>query len=163
MIDVGEMTTWLHGALTAAFAADTAVPGVLVGDGVAPEAGGWSKGQPNDTAGVFVPYLVLGYGAPVVSQSANTPLCDTTATLLAISYVLTSFTHDRASADQLAARSRAHVKALTTLGVGAGDLSLRGAALFVDSVRGAVRTDQTFPAMWSATSNLRLNVARTRS
>lgn len=58
-----SLITWLGSAL---------VNGALVGDGVAPDAGGWNtQGEPN--VGAFVPYTVVktGAGNPAEREGVN--------------------------------------------------------------------------------------------
>lgn len=61
IIDVGKATD-----LVVACFQDPLLP---VGDGVAPENGGWSAGQPNAPASVFVPYVVVGLGGGMAGAS----------------------------------------------------------------------------------------------
>ena len=159
MIDIGEVTSWLVDGLRVAFDADTVVVGAAVGDGIAPAVAGWTRVTPNDPVGVFVPYLVVTAGGAVTSLPGGTSLCDTVTVLMGAPYRVTAYDNDRVSADRLAARARTHLKALgppTDL----GDLQVRANAVFIDSLVGAVRTDQTDPPMFSAITNCRVNVAR---
>lgn len=57
-----SVITWLRDALA---------PGALVGDGIAPEAGGWNtQGEPN--LGAFVPYTVVKTGAANPAEREGT-------------------------------------------------------------------------------------------
>lgn len=64
----GRLTDWIVATLFAPLPALDPVA-VLVGDAVAPDAGGWSEGTPDQ--GVFVPYTVLVTGPGVAFDKQN--------------------------------------------------------------------------------------------
>ena len=154
MIDICLLTTYLIDTLAAKFEDE----GALIGDGVAPLVGGWSEGTPNTPAG-FTPYLVVKAGT-TSSMGQDTPLCTTVPMRFYVPYIITSFENTRADADELAARSRDHLKTFDTTLLELGDLRFNPSHIFIDSVTGASRDDSIHPKMWSGVTNLRLNVAR---
>jgi hypothetical protein len=155
LIDTGEMTSYLIARLSESFSGS----GVLVGDGVAPDAGGWTEGTPN-TVGGFVPYIVISTTSPTSSTMLNTPLCTTLPVRLDIPYVLASYQNTRADADAVAAAAREYLKNLPAEPVQLGDLKFRSHDVWVDSLTGAIRNDSTHPKMWSANTNFHVGVAR---
>jgi len=155
LIDTGELTSYLVQQLTVHFQEED----VIVGDGVAPEGGGWSEGTPN-TVGGFVSYVVLSSTSPVSATLPNTPLCTTVPVRLDVPYVLTAYENTRYGADHTAARSRIHVKNMPVVVANLGDLVFKGHEVWIDSITGAVRNDSTHPKMWSASTNFHVGVAR---
>ena len=155
MIDTGEVTSYLTSMLSVSFSS----VGVLVGDGVAPEAGGWAEGTPN-TMGGFTPYIVLSTTSPASSTMLNTPLCTTLPVRLDIPYVLVSYQNTRADADAVAASARGYLKNLPESIVFLGDLRFKANDVWIDSLTGAIRNDSTHPKMWSANTNFHVGVAR---
>lgn len=149
MIDVGEVTTWFVDALTA--------EDFVVGDGEAPLAGGWSEGQPN--AGEFVAYLVIKQQGPIVSSFGDTPLCDSTATMLVVPYQLVAYGTSRVSADDLGAQARSFLHAMAGV-YECGDLTVKSDQVRMTGVQGASRDDSTYPKFWSSVTNFTVNVAR---
>ena len=147
MIDVGEVTTWLCGYLGST---------MLIGDGVAPLAGGWAEGAPN--SGVFTPYVVVHSG-PVSPTLTNTPLCSSQAGLLALSYRVVAYDVGRVEADALAAAARYQLKRATGHPQ-CGDMRVSAHQMFITGVSGATRDDSTNPKLWSATTNFTVNATR---
>ena len=88
-----------HGALTDAIIAQLQTSGELVGDGIAPEEGGWLKGQPNRS--VFVPYVVL------VSAGSNVMINDLDGNLdWTVNWNLRYFGGSRKQLDWIATKIR---------------------------------------------------------
>jgi len=143
VIDTGSLTT----ALVAALAVSS---GELVGDGVAPTAGGWSNGQPN--VGDYVPYGVLSFqGAnPRESNLRYNEHVKTWITQWRIGYYGAS----REQADWVATAIRSAVVDL--YGVGTG-YTVRLAEW--RSLGAMTRSDQVDPPLWSALDALTLQVA----
>jgi hypothetical protein len=129
-------------------------PPVLVGRGTAPQAGGWTGGQPS--AGTFVPYVVVkaqtaavrqveGIGRQLMSWSCNYRLSYTGA--------------KESSCDDAADLGRA---AIFTL---AGPLTLGGVVWTLQKVDiarlgGTTRNDSTDPASWDVSDDVSLWLAR---
>lgn len=152
-LNVGEATTWLRGYL------GTALDPVLVGDGVAPEDGGWAEGTPNSASG-FAEYVVLK-GERTSNMQARTALCRTFSDSFHMAYRLSSFHTSRSAADDLLADA---VEVMRTLGdagtVAVGpQMEVYGHQLWLDSVGGAVRDDSTYPKLWSSQASFRLGMA----
>lgn len=148
---MGEATTALCGLLMAG--------GLVVGDGVAPEEGGWVEGAPNSPGG-FVPYVVVKPSGAVTAHQGGYALCMTTAVMISAPYTVTAYEHSRIEADRLAALSRAVMKSGRWAVPFSSDLVLKQNSLYIDSVVGASRDDSVYPKMWSAATNLRLVLAR---
>jgi hypothetical protein len=148
LIDVGEVTTWLIGALSVNHE---------VGDGEAPPAAGWSDGTPNK--GTFVAYVVIKQQGPITSTLTDTPLCDMNAIRYEIPYQMVSYEITRAESDALAADARDSLKSLTGM-VECGDLTVNADQVRIRTVEGASRDDSTFPKFWMSVTNFTVNVAR---
>lgn len=146
VVDVGSVT-----ALVLSRYADELLP---VGDGVAPEAGGWASGQPG--VSVFVPYAVVGFGGGAV---ADTSLCSNGRTWR-LSYDLRYWGGSRRQCDWAATTGRRQVDGChresfvdETTGRSWLVYGLRWAGL------GSVsRYDQTDPPFWQARDVLELMV-----
>jgi hypothetical protein len=130
------------------------VTDVLVGDGIAPEAGGWSKGQPD--VDVFVPYAVLAFGgaAPRVSQEMT--LGKATETWLA-SYQVRYHGGSRAQVDWTATKIRAAVESLLKSSFG-----VEGSVVWIQwqSLGGVSRNDAVNPPIWTASDNFTLHCTK---
>jgi len=144
VIDTGSLTT----ALVATLAVSS---GELVGDGVAPSAGGWSNGQPN--VGDYVPYGVLSFqgGNPRDATLRYDQQVKTWVTQWRIGYYGAS----REQADWVATAIRGAVSDL--LGVAGGAYTVKLAEW--RSLGALTRTDQVDPPLWSALDALTLQVA----
>jgi hypothetical protein len=147
-----------HGALTdlvisriedsiSSLVTGTAKP--LVGDGAAPDDGGWLQGQPGD--GVFRPYVVVvsGGGAPRYQDlSSFSPQW-------AVSYSLRSFGGSRKQCDWMAHLSRQAI--LTVVGGNVNNWSIIG--LEWASLGPVSRQDATAPPTWQVFDNVTLVVS----
>jgi hypothetical protein len=96
-----------HGALTDAFLTSlqtglgSSSTDPLVGDALAPAAGGWLEGQPGD--GVFRPYVVLASGGAAVRGPG---LASYDPLIWTVSFSLRSFGGSRSQTDRMAHRAR---------------------------------------------------------
>lgn len=134
MIDLGALAGLLLGVLGDG-------SGQLVGDGVAPEGGGWLSGQPNVSA--FVPYGVLASTGAVLADPALR-YGDQVRSWDA-SWRLSSFGGSRSQCDWVATRLR--LAAAGCIGVRFGDF--RVSMLSWRSLGAMVRSDAVDPPMWS--------------
>lgn len=157
MIAAGEVTTLLVEILALATEGeDCPFPGVLIGDGVAPDEAGWATGQPN--ASDFVPYLVVKPTGSVATV-ASTPLSESVGVFFPITYSLTAYHYSRVNADVLAAWSRdAFLADNGTHDI--GDLTVKMRQAAIDSLALASRDDSTYPKLWSSVTNVHVNAAR---
>lgn len=129
------------GAFTDALLAMLADGGVLVGDGVAPESGGWDKGQPQVSR--FVPYATLGFSGGGVHIDPIAPLGGEDWSL---SFSLRSFGGSRKQVDWVAASARAIV-----VSVGAARPLVGGfrvARVSWQSLGAVSRVDSVDPPYW---------------
>ena len=102
-----------HGALTDLLVAELATStGELIGDGLAPDGGGWKKGQPN--VDVYRPYSVLVSGGASVRISTLTNSKD-----WMVSWSLRTYAGSRKQCDWMAQKVREAMESTTkqTFGV----------------------------------------------
>lgn len=151
--DRGVLTDLLVATLTAGLTND---PAILVGDGMAPTAGGWPQGEPGE--GDFVPYVVLTCSSwRPAAGTVLTPVSDAWTA----SYRVGSYGGQREEADYVADRvhqlwPRLHLDP-AELGHG-GEWGF--ASFEIAEMGEVVRNDQIQPSMWSTTSALTLLVTR---
>lgn len=135
-------------------------PGVLLGDGEAPEEGGWPGNEPGQ--GNFVPYLTVATlpGAPTFAQA----LGDANAGDWTLRYQIRYFGGLRAQADWAADKGRAVWTALLPNRLDVGDLTQWRAYKFSVTSMGAVTRDDTVtPPYWYCVDEVALNLSRCRT
>lgn len=135
-------------------------PGILVGRGSAPEAGGWSNGQSN--VGDFTNYVVLKTSSAITPAPGQPERLGAARTSWACRYLLTYHAVKESTVDEVADTGRALLallpEALTLSGV---DWTLQR----VEYGRlGDTRPDNsTDPAHWTVTDDVSLHLSRVQT
>jgi hypothetical protein len=134
------------------------VPGILVGRGTAPPAGGWSQGQPG--IGTFVPYVTVKTGT-AVSPVDPQPL-SRNRTSWEVSYSLTSTGMMESHCDGVADQVRAAIVALPQA------FTLGGVGWILQQVKTprlgpTNRNDSTDPPFWEVTDVVSLHLSQERT
>lgn len=129
----GELTTLLIDRLRTA--------GLLIGDGVAPDAGGWND-DPNLPTSKFMPYLVVN---PMAVADPNGPIGDTSSDFR-VPYSVTSTGISRKQAEVYSDKGRKTLAELerNSVMLGGSDWKIQQAR--ANSIGGVVRTDNTEPS-----------------
>lgn len=132
-------------------ATELTAPGILVGDGIAPEAGGWTGGQPGE--GNFAPYVVLNTG-PASKQGTRETLGNE-STSWAATYTTRHVGALRQQADWAADKVR---RVLNDFRLKAIDLDgdWRIMRTEYQQLGAVIRNDSTDPAYWEITDSLTL-------
>ena len=132
-------------------------PEVLVGDGVAPDAGGWAMGQVNITA--FVPYVVVAVSTLI--GGADGALADLYGDA-AFVVSLRSYGGSRAQADLAADLGRRSLADLMLTNVVLGDSGTwRVLSVTYPGLGGPTRIDTVDPPYWSVIDSARIALHRT--
>lgn len=155
LFERGRVTDWLLGQ----YRADLD-PGVLLGDGEAPEEGGWPSNEPGQ--GEFVPYLTIATlpGTPAFAQAVG----DADAGDWTLRYQVKYFGGLRDQADWAADRGRAVWASRVTTKLDVGDLTQWKAYKFSVLSMGAVTRDDTVnPPYWTCVDEVSLNLSRCRT
>ena len=147
------LTNVLLDELTAALAPS----GTLVGDAVAPEAGGWSGGQPG--SGSFVPYLVLTSGHGTQAQNHLATFYDEWL----VSYTVGCHGGNRDQCEYVADQSRYVLPALRAQNLDIGEQMWHLAQVSYTSWGNVRRTDATSPPYFSSDDSVSLKLLRTRT
>lgn len=153
MIDTGTMTDTLLLRLTGTPAS------LLIGDGVAPTAGGWGTGAPN--VGTFTPYTVLAFEGAIPTNpevARAEPDWETR-------WQLRHYAGSRDQGDWQALRARERVVSALQVIFGV-NVQYKIAALRWNSLGAMQRNDTTDPPYWQASdvvvlSASRVNIRRT--
>lgn len=127
---------------------------VLIGDGEAPRAGGWTGGQPGE--GEFQAYTVLSTGPARVNN--RDPLANNSTSWLA-SYTLRSVGTSRTQADWAADTTRAAVAsyAKRNIEVATGNIWSVQRAVY-ETLGPVTRIDATKPAHWELADTFTLQL-----
>jgi hypothetical protein len=147
MLDHGLLTDLVIAHLESSISSivsSSSVP--LVGDGLAPDNGGWIQGQPGD--GVFRPYVVLASGG----AAPRYPDLHSFDPQWAVSYSLRSFGGSRKQCDWMATLSRKSINGIVTTQV--AEWSVIG--LEWGSLGPVSRVDSTAPPFWQVYDNVSL-------
>lgn len=144
----GVLTDWMLDTMATGLTGTS----ILVGDGIAPKAGGWSGGQPGE--GSFVPYVVLSTGP--ANKTHREPVgMGYQSTSWSATYTLRHVGSVRQQADWAADKVRRVLSDLKR-----DDLNLDGTwnlARAEYTVLGAItRNDSTDPPYWELTDSLSL-------
>jgi hypothetical protein len=135
----GQLTTYLIGQLVA--------DGLLIGDGIAPDAGGWND-DPNKPTSTYVPYLVVN---PMAVADPSGPLGDSSSDFR-VPYSVMSSGISRKQVEVYADRGRKILtdqeRVVVTLGTG-GDWKIQ--QVRANSIGGVSRTDNTEPSEFTQT------------
>lgn len=118
--------------------------GVLVGDGEAPDTGGWDA-SPQDPASTYHSYVVL---APGTVGDGSGPLGDTQADFM-VPYSLTSYGLNRSMAEKTSEEARKVAVAAPRTMVLLGDSQWAIQQVRASSVGGVVRNDNAETAKYS--------------
>ncbi len=131
-----------HGALTDALMTRiTTGSGQLVGDGVAPEGGGWATGQPNQ--GIFVPYIVL------VSQGARVSTENFTGYMdWRVTWSTRNFGGSRKQVDWVAQKSRESIDSINKTLFGDAGVQFKIISVEWESLGAVQRIDTVNPPFW---------------
>jgi hypothetical protein len=156
----GKLTDYLLAQLTDRLTGTA----VLVGDGVAPKAGGWQGGQPGQ--GAFAPYVVLSTGE--ASSNSPQPLGQANADDWVCQYTLRSVGGLRKQADYAADVAIYVWNVFGALGeeLDLGMETTRSWKLYRSDVlrMGPVtRNDEVDPALWEMTANLAVYLTKSRT
>lgn len=151
----GALTDWLIGQLTDGLADK----GILVGDAVAPKAGGWTGSQPGQ--GNFVSYVVLSTGA--AQPASRMPLAEPDADDWAASYTLRAVGAMRQQCDWTADQARLIWGQLPVLVLPLGPSSWKVYQGQVTAMGEVRRNDATDPPYWEVSDTLGVNLARSRA
>lgn len=162
----GELTDWLLANLGAddngIFELANTVnldTQVLLGDGIAPPAGGWPSGEPNPAEDSFVPYAVLATGVAV--PSPGTPIGSAEADSWECNYTLDAFGGLRQQADWVADLVRVawDDQPIGTLEFGSGR-NWHVGSYRVTQMGAAVRDDKISPPLWTVGTQVALSISR---
>lgn len=137
----------------------------LVGDGLAPDGGGWLNGQPN--SGIFVPYITLN-GQGAVQKFSSVDTLESAILSWEVLYHLHGHGGSRSQADWIAHRGRTACPGMTGLSFGdddgSGDLnSYRIIATDLKSVSPTARNMSVDPPFWTVVDTFSFIVSRTRN
>lgn len=149
MIDTGSMTFLLLHHLS------VGDPTLLVGDGVAPQEGGWTGGTPN--TGSFTPYSVLAFQG----AGPTHPDVDKADPEWATRWSIGHYGGSRAQADWVATLSRTRLLASLKQIFGDSD-PFKVISIVWTGLGGMSRNDQVDPPYWSASDTAILTVSRVR-
>jgi hypothetical protein len=160
LFERGRLTDWLLEELGGALPAE-----VLLGDGVAPNDGGWQGGQPGQ--GKFIGYSVLGTGAAAPGGTAT--LAETDSSEWLLRYTLRSAGGVRHQADFCADKARQAWHRLVDagepvipLGNDADPSNWKVYSPLVVSMGAVSRTDQTQPPFWEVLDEVTVKISRSR-
>jgi hypothetical protein len=140
-----------HGALTDAILASLGAV-ELMGDGIAPNEGGWIMGQPNVVA--FRPYGVLVDGGMMPVESPQ--LIKGSRTDWKASWSLRYFGGSRQQCDWIAGVFRPEIDRLRNLEFGTDVHRILNTDPLV--IGAVMRNDQVDPPYWQASDNLTLHI-----
>lgn len=129
----GELTTLLVDRLRAA--------GLLIGDGKAPDEGGWND-DPNLPTSKFMPYLVIN---PMAVADPTGPVGDTT-TDFRVPYSVTGTGISRKQVEVYADKGRKTLALMERNTVTLGGSGWKIQQVRANSIGGVVRTDNTEPS-----------------
>jgi hypothetical protein len=147
MLDHGLLTDLVISHLEdriAALVSSSALP--LVGDGVAPDGGGWLEGQPGQ--GVFRPYVVVASGG----ASPRYQNLSTFEPNWGANYSLRSFGGSRKQCDWMATISRQAIEGMVPTAVGTWQVI----GLEWGSLGPVSRVDATAPPFWQVFDSVSL-------
>ena len=136
-----QVLAWLRVGLEVASPASP----ILVGDGIAPEEGGWTAGQPG--RGEFVPYVTLsgGSGTPAPANHLGDRFAD-----WVVSYQLRATGASREQADWIGDRASAALWAHVGDKVNLDGTTWKLIDLRLPNRGAPSRTDATDPPYWEA-------------
>lgn len=129
----GELTTILVTRLQTA--------GLLIGDGVAPNTGGWND-DPNLPTSKFLPYLVIN---PMAVADPTGPVGDTSSDFR-VPYSMTSTGISRKQVEVYSDKGRKTLSEMERNTVTLGGSGWKIQQVRANSVGGVVRTDNTEPS-----------------
>ena len=143
-----------HGALTDALITRvTTGSAQLVGDGIAPEGGGWATGQPNK--GIFVPYIV------VVSQGARVSTENFTGFMdWRVTWSTRNFGGSRKQVDWVAQKSRESIDSINKTLFGESGDQYKIINVEWDSLGAVQRIDTVNPPFWQTFDSFALICSR---
>lgn len=137
----------------------------LVGDSLAPEGGGWLKGQPN--TGVFVPYITVN-GQGAVQRFPTMDVLSEAILSWEVTYHLHGHGGSRSQADWIAHEGRAATPGMTGMLFGENDPSgdqhsYRIIATDLKSVSPTTRNLAVDPPYWTVVDTFTFVCSRTRN
>jgi len=141
------MTSYLpRGALTTLLVDAVRADGIMVGDGVAPDEGGWND-DPNVPTSKYIPYLMLN---PMPVADPTGPLGDSAADFR-VPYSVMASGISRKQTEFYADKGRKVLVELerTVVTLNGGDWKIQ--QVRANSIGGMVRTDNTEPSEFTQT------------
>lgn len=143
-----------HGMLTDLLVSHVATEsGQLVGDGVAPEGGGWVQGQPNK--GIFVPYIAI------VSAGASTVIEDFSNKVdWHVTWSARSFGGSRKQCDWIAQKCRESVDSMNRQLFGPPELLYKVINVDWEGLGAVSRVDTVNPPFWQVFDTFSLICSR---
>lgn len=141
MIDVGAVTKLLVATVHQS-------SGQLVGDGVAPEGGGWLSGQPNVSA--FVPYSVVAFQGATLSDPALRYAEQTRS--WTTTWRMSSYGGAREQCDWMATLARQAVDKIIKQAAGGYEVTM----VMWGSLGPMTRNDAIDPPMWAVSDTFSL-------
>lgn len=143
-----------HGLLTDALISKvSSSSGQLVGDGVAPDGGGWASGQPNQ--GIFVPYIV------VVSQGARVVIEDFTNKVdWHVTWNTRCFGGSRKQVDWIAQKARESIDEMNKTIFGYEALPYKVINVDWENLGAVTRIDTVNPPYWQVFDTFSLICSR---
>ena len=149
----GLLTDWLLDHLEDVLTASSTA--LLLGDGIAPEDGGWTGGQPGQ--GVFRPYVVVTPGT--AGRNQQDPAGDSDSSWR-VNYTMRAVGGSRQQVEWSGDKARAALSVLTKV-----QLDLDGAWTVqqarYETLGAPARNDSTDPPYWEAADGVALWLERT--
>lgn len=149
------MTAIARGALTDHLLLALNDAGLLVGDGKAPDEGGWDD-DPNNPNSSYVPYVVL---LPQTAQGGNGSLGDDTSEWL-VPYIITSYGIVRNQVEWQADKARLAFTASAHDQVTMGSETWTITQTMVNSIGGVARNDNMEPSEFSQIDLVSLRISK---
>lgn len=149
------MTTIARGALTAHLLTALNAASLLVGDGKAPDAGGWDD-DPNSPNSNYVPYIVI---LPQTAQAGQGSIGDPTSEWQ-VPYIITSYGVGRDQVEWQADKARIAFTSTAEDHVPMGSESWKITQTWVNSIGGIARNDNMEPSEFSQIDLVSLRISK---
>lgn len=142
----GDLTAWLLEKMATT---------LVVGDAIAPEAGGWD-GPPTKDGSGYQAYVVL---TPMPAQDSSGPFGDSSADWI-LPYRIDSYGVSREQVEYQADTARALIRPTNRENLTAGGASYRIQQIRTTSLGGVGRSDQTEPSEYSQSDIVAVYVSK---